>query len=185
MHRTLVHWSGSAVTGPGISTFYTLGAPATLVNGLQTLFGVLKGFYPTTCTTNVDTSGVDIDSNTGAIVGTWTGGSAFGNVGGGAGAFAKGVGARIVWDTAGFTHNRHVRGSTYIVPLLGSAFDGDGSISDTNRGTMNTAINTFLATMGTSLVVWTRPRATTSGVEHSVTSGALSDSTTWLRSRRT
>ena len=184
MNRVRVALSGTAIAGPGVATFYGIGSAPTLVNALQALYNTLKGFMPITTHIVVPTEGEIVDSDTGATTGIWTGGVTAGLDGGDTGGFAKGVVARIVWGTAGITHNRHVKGSTFVVPLAGSAYDSDGTISNTNRGSMQTAIDTFhTATTGVH-VIWTRPSSTTSGVPHDVTSATMSDVVTTLRSRR-
>lgn len=181
-----VVWSGQPVTGGGISTFYTLGSGTALNSALNTFFGSIKSLLPAGCQVRPDTGGVKVDSNTGGLTGAWSGGTGSSLISSTAGVWAAGVGARIVWDTAGITNGRRVQGSTYIVPLVGAYYAADGTIDDTLvGGTAQNAINTFLTTMGTNLVVWTRPRATTSGVEHSVTGGRMLDKVSWLRSRRT
>lgn len=185
MHRVKVLLSGAAVTGPGVATFYTITDPAAFVNALQTLYNTLKNFMPLATHINVSNSGETIDSNTGAFVGVWSGGSTSGLDGTNAGNYAQGVGGRIVWNTDGITHNRHVRGSTFIVPMSALYYSSDGTLDDTGRGNMQTAVNTFHTATAAGHVIWTRKRETTSGVEHSVTSATVSDKVTWLKSRRT
>jgi hypothetical protein len=180
-----VVWGGSPVVGGGVSTFYSVGTGAALSNALGTFYAAFKEITPLGTTMKVDSVGNVIDSNTGVITGAWSGGTGLGMNAATTGTYAAGVGARIKWQTAGITNGRHVAGSTYIVPILGAYYSADGTIADSLvSGTMQTAINNFLTTMGSSLVVWTRPRASTSGVEHSVTSGSLVDRVSWLRSRR-
>lgn len=183
--RVKVVLGGSAVTGPGVSTFYTTGAGADLSDALQTFYNAIKGGLPTGLTILVQAEGESFDSATGAPAGTWSGGSSTGLTGGATGSYAQGVGGRIVWGTNGVTNNRRVRGSTYIVPLGGAYYSADGSIDDTFRlSAVQNAINAFRSEVGPAFVIWTRPSDEASGVVNSTTSGAMSDRVSWLRSRR-
>jgi len=183
--RVKVELSGSAVTGPGVSIFYTTGGGPVLANALQTLYNSLKNVMPVGLQINVQNGGETYESTTGAPLGVWSGGAVSGLLGAASGGYAQGVGARIVWSTGGVTNNRRVRGSTYIVPLSATYYSSDGTIDNTWRtGAGKTAVDAFRTTMGGDLVIWTRPKGGAGGGLNSTTAGNIDDRVSWLRSRR-
>jgi len=181
-----VAWSGAPVVGGGVSTFYAVGDPLPVVTALNTFFGAIKAIFPAGTSIRVAQEGNELDSNNGDVTGGWSGGVSSPQLSATAGSYAGGVGVRVNWQTAGITNGRHVHGSTFLVPLVTTYYSADGSIDDTLiGGTLQNAINSLLSTTAGALVIWTRPRATTSGVEHAITGGSAVDKVSWLRSRRT
>jgi hypothetical protein len=101
--------------------------------------------------------------------------------------YAAGVGFRFVWNTAGVTRRRRVRGSTYIVPIKGSFYGPDGTIDNTLITNALASAATLVAADSGSMRVWSRPSAAgaSDGAAHQVLSASVPDTVTWLRSRRT
>ena len=186
--RVRVEWIGSAVTGGGVSTFYTSNlAPLAFVTALRTFFGSFNGIFPSTMELKYPGSGELVDDTTGAIAGAWAITAPGNTIGAGGNNYAAGVGARVRWETGAVTRRRRVRGSTYIVPCVNTAYDTSGTIDNASLALIQGAIPTLLAADGGSMRIWTRPRTTTSndGVAHPVVSGTAVDKVSWLRSRRT
>lgn len=191
LNRVRVLWSGSAITGPGVSTFYTVGGTVSLPASLRTFFDSQKAAFPNGVHLDFPNLGDVIDDATGDLVGTWNNGTVVTPVVGLAtDSFSMGVGMQIRWHTAGITHGRRVRGSTYLVPVSGAIFDIDGSIDAAVITGMTTAANTLL-TAEPSIRIWSPPfkgSATVparGGTSHGITGVEVLDRTSWLRTRRT
>jgi hypothetical protein len=182
-----VTWDGTGVVGGGLSTFYTVGSAGAMTSALKTLFEVLKSQIPPSVSINIPAGGETINSTDGVLMGAWTATPVTVVVGTGNGPFAGGVGGRIVWQTAGITRGRRVRGSTYLVPLHHAAYDTNGSMSDAIMAGFPTPISAFVTALSPDFVIWSRPSAAgaTDGAAHPVLSGAIDDATSWLRTRRT
>lgn len=187
LSRVRVAWSGSAVVGPGVSTFYTTGDGASLQAALRTFFTAIQTAFPNLKGDWTFPSGGEIiDSATGELTGAWTGGTpatipwASSNA-----VWASGVGARVRWETGAFARGRRVRGSTFLVPLNISAYDADGTIVGVFVTQIQTAANALVAAVP-ELTVWSRPTAAGGdGGTATVTSAIVPDKVSWLRSRRT
>lgn len=181
-------WSGSAVVGGGVSTFYSSNlAPATITTAIRTFLVSAAGLMPSTVEITPPSGGELIDAATGALAGAWTMTPGAVVPGGGGGAYASGVGMRCVLNTAGVTRRRRVRGSFYLVPLASSIYDSNGNLNDGNLSLLRTALSTMVAADSGSLRVWSRPTTITAGdgAAHDVLSGSIPDKISWLRSRRT
>lgn len=106
-----------------------------------------------------------------------------------AGNYAGGNGARINWRTMTIKGRRFIRGATYVVPLAGTAFSGNGSLSSGFVTGMTGSANTMLthfAAAALDFVVWSRPLkgATVGGVAGIVITGTVPTRPATLRSRR-
>lgn len=188
LNRIRVQWVGSAVTGGGISTFYTSGGDVlTFTNALKAFFGSFNGIFPSTMELKYSGTGETIESTTGAVTGAWAITPPANTIGAGGNNYAAGVGCRVVWNTSAITRRRRVRGSTYIVPCVNSAYDTSGTIDNASLALIQGAIPTLLAADGGSMRVYSRPLTLTSadGAAHAVVSGNAVDKVSWLRSRRT
>ena len=155
--------------------------PASLV----TFFTAIRSLFPSGTTITVPSSGDDLDEATGDLAGAWTasgGGSVSGN---GAGTYAKGVGLRTVWNTAGIFGGRRVRGSTFICPIVSGCYEADGTIQAGFLTTVDAAANAYAAAAN-GAVIWSRPSADNpTGEMNAITSATVPDRISWLRSRRT
>ncbi len=117
-------------------------------------------------------------------MGVWSAGTAGVVIASGVPEHAKGVGCRVVWDTAGITGTRRVRGSTYLVPLCVNQYDPSGTILDAAWLAFATAADVFRTAVG-DLVVLTKKTDEHSGTSHPVTGVRVPDRVSWLTSRRT
>jgi hypothetical protein len=185
MNRVRMVWNGASVVGDGVSTFYFPGSATGFQAAVVDFSVALQSLVPNTVGLRVEDTGDVIEDTTGDLVGTWTEGSVS-DVGGANGsAFAAGVGLRIVWATNGITNNRRVKGTTFICPIGGDQFAGDGTLTSGARADASAAASVLQTTASAAPVIWRRPRPGVAGGSSSVISGFVPDEVSWLRSRRT
>lgn len=183
--RVRTSWSGAPVVGPGVSTFYFDEAASGFVAAVSAFFVSLAARVPTGVLFTTLNTGDIVDEDTGALVGTWTDGVTGTAATSGSGVYASGVGCRGRWSTSGIKNGRRVRGSTFIVPLVGSAYQSDGTIDGTVWTSIRTSFdNLYTATAG-NMYIWSRPVAGAGGQANLVIGDDLPDKVSWLRSRRT
>ena len=97
------------------------------------------------------------------------------------------VGAVVNWRTSLVHRGRRIRGRTFLVPLLSSAFEMDGTLTPTARDTIQARATTLAATTeAPDLGVWARPSAVgaADGQWAAVTGVTVPDLAAVLRSRR-
>ena len=199
LQRQRVVWSGFP-GGPGISTFY-FGDAALSQSSLRNFFANLAPFIPIDVSMTVEAGGDTIEAETGALVGVWAGAAAVGVSGSGTGSYAAPAGASITWTTGGILDGRRLRGRTFLVPMVSSSFEGDGSLVAATILEINDRAAALLATHPLNQKVWHRPRVGTGpwtdvhGTVHpakvghaggfdSVVSAFVADKVAVLRSRR-
>lgn len=95
------------------------------------------------------------------------------------------TGACVTWHTLDFLNGRRVRGRSFFVPLAGGCYDGNGTLHETYRTSLNAAANTFLTTTQ-GVVVWHRPtfKGASDGGMYFTQTGSTADTVAVLRSRR-
>lgn len=191
LSRVRVAWSGTPVTGPGLSTFYftqsdMTGKPVLLVN----FFTAIKNYFPAGITWTIPNAGDIIDEATGELTSVWAasgGGTVLSN--GGAADYMPGVGSRVVWATLGITRGRRARGSTFLCPMTEQEITA-GVVAPTTRTAIETAANT-LVTNAAGLAIWSPPKQATAtkpatdGASYAIQSATVPAAMSWLRSRRT
>lgn len=178
-------WSGAQVTGAGVSTWYWDEADVGFIESIDAFWAAVRNLIPIGVGLTTPSSGDLLDVASGKITGTWNDGIPSLVTGNGTGTFAAGVGARVRWDTTGIKNGRRIRGSTFIVPLVTSVYDSDGSISPGALSVLQTAVSQLATNAAGNLRVWSRPKAGSGGQQSGVLSGFVPDTVSWLRSRRT
>jgi hypothetical protein len=192
MHRYVVSWQNWP-GAPGISTFFTdpaAGQPDPAP--LRTFFDAIKAYLPSGLTITVPGSGDLIEETTGHLSGTWSVTPTPTQITcTGSGAYAGNAGGVIHWLSSDIVNGRRVRGRTFLVPLIGSAFETNGSPISTYLTALTTAATNLLASSTWHPVVWARPFAGTPqdpttrvGSKHAATSYRVPDLAISLRSRR-
>lgn len=179
--RLRVGWTG--VPGGGVSTFYSLEADASAaMAALHDFFTGIRDSVAPAVTWDFPSVGDVLDSGTGSLVGSWTGGT-LANVTGNATDpdRAAGVGARIQWETDAIIGGRRVRGATYITDLGTGAYDADGTLDSGTLTNLRTEADDLVATG--YFLVWSRPGPNGSGTSAFV-AATVADRVTALRSRR-
>lgn len=190
LNRLVIAWSGSCVVGTAVSVLHWDGSDnaAPPVAAVMAAFNAQKNNFPSTLTLTFPNSGDQIDDTTGNLSGVWT------TTGGGTLACtgtapnAAGVGACIGWTTGGIVSGtkgpRKLRGRTFLVPLSGAVYDGDGTITP---GSL-TALQSLADGIRTAgpLAVWHRPSTSvaTDGNSYGVLSARVRDKVAYLSSRR-
>ena len=147
-------------------------------------FDALKAYLPSGVQVTVPNSGDLINDASGDLVGAWAeagGGSVTGTS---ASVFILGTGVRIIWETAGFRNNRHVRGSTFIVPVVSTVFDASGRMTPASQAAFALAGTNLISASDMGLLIWSRPKPGVNGFSQAVTSARVSEQPSWLRSRR-
>ena len=156
MHRVRINWTGFP-GGPGISTLYgteSTAAPASSSNCLTDI----SNQVPMDVSWNIPSSGDTIDPITGLITGGWSGGTPTPGTGGGTGVYAAPVGCMIKWSTGQVRSGRRVKGRTFLVPLVGTAFDTAGNVEPGAIGTIADGAAALVTALAPNFFVWQRPR---------------------------
>jgi hypothetical protein len=186
INRVRVVWSGSAVVGGGVSTFYFTGTGTGVNTMVKNFFTGIQSLFPTTVSFTIPATGEQLDSSTGDTTGSWTDGVQSTLVGTATVQnYAAGVGARVTWFTNGRTNNRRVRGTTFLVPISTANYDTDGTLNSTAFAVIRDNAASLVSAASNSLVIWTRPNEEHAGALNSVLSSAAPDKTSWLRTRKT
>lgn len=163
LYRVRTTWSYTP-GGPGYTNLYfgttdPLAAGAqTAVNDVQAFWNAIKGLIPQTVVLQVDPLVVmveDVTSEQVGEIGVATPPAAITCTG--TGLFAAPAGCTVQWNTVSFLYGRRVRGRSYIVPLVGSAFEANGTLAAAGNTTLTNAAAALVAG-GSNLVVYTRRR---------------------------
>lgn len=184
MKRVVVEWYNTGVIGGGVSTHYFRPEDEGVTAALHTFFDTVKVVFPNKVQWSIPSSGDVIDDATGDYLEGWEEIPQNTVLGTLTGHFALGVGARIVWETAGRTNNRRVRGSTFMVPLISDAFDTDGTLTSDTMAVLSSAAEALRQPANPRLLIWTRPSGAVAGSSNSVIASRIPDHVSWLRSRR-
>lgn len=195
--KVTAKWSGNP-GGAGYSNFYfrtgtdglgNSGNAQAAANAVRTFFNALGQFVPNNTTIQVQSQVEGLLEDTGTLTAVYDV-SAPAAVTGSVGAtvtYSAASGAVVSWYTNGIRRGRRVRGRTFLVPVAGTAFANDGTLSPTFLSTMNFAAdNLRQAFAGAALGVWGRPstKGATDGVWFPVASFRIPDMSAVLRSRR-
>jgi hypothetical protein len=127
---------------------------------------------------------------TGELTGTVTASPAPTPVAGtSAGGYAGGVGLKIDWQTGIIRKGRRLVGHTYMVPIVASCFDNDGTLLAGTLTSFTTSGNTLISSLtsaGLALSVWSRPsqKGLNDGAVFPVTGCAVKDKSAFQRGRR-
>jgi len=143
---------------PGYYNFYfTVGTPPPLT-ALRTLFFSMNAFIPSGMTFTYPASGDIISEATGQITDAWTATPPSNSTGTGAGAYPGGSGLVWEWKTSTVLDGRRPIGKTFLVPLIGTAFDTDGSLAPTVVSSATSAAAAFVTATAGQFCVWHRPK---------------------------
>lgn len=198
--RVTAKWTG--FTGaPGYSVFhfdtdagfwdggvFGDGAQAT-ANGANTRvynsFFEAKAALPSGVQVRTEAEVEVLDSDTGELIGVLPV-SPETVTGSGTGAsYSAPSGAVVNWGTNDYRFGRRIRGRTFLVPLSGSTYEDDGTLTSTALSTLR-AFGTEMRTGAGSanFGVWSRPRNGSGGVFATATTSSVPDMAAILRSRR-
>lgn len=174
----------TAQGGTGSTSFYSVpggGHQADVVNFLTTI----KDVWAAGTTVEVPNTGEQLNDANGDVVGTWSFGSPATLTSANSADYAAGVGCRLRWSTNGVRSNRHIFGTTFIVPIAVTAYDSNGTLDDTFAGTLFSLADDFLDDMAGDLRIWSRPtQGNSDGFSNPVLSVSVPDKVAWLTSRK-
>lgn len=185
INRLRVPWSGPAVVGPGLSTFYFTGTMTGKPAAVVAFFTAVAGAMAPGITWTVPSTGDTLEDSTGELTGAWTASGGATVVSSGTGNFALGVGARVVWNTANVFKGRRVRGSTFLVPLSAAQYQSDGTIVNATSANLLAAGTALITATTPDFRIWSRPDPAGAFAVSSVVSATSPDLISTLRSRRT
>ena len=160
---------------------------------IRNFFNSLITFIPTGITFTVPGTGDIINEGTGDIVGAWTVAAPAVVTATASGVYAGGAGAVVDWLTSGVVAGRRPMGRTFLVPLISTAMDAQGSLTASAITAIKTAADALIAAMGPTFLVWSRPfaggpggvPAARLGTVNPVVGSRVPDLAAVLRSRRT
>lgn len=178
---------GNWVGAPGYTTMYAADNISTVLAAYRAFFDAVKVYIPNGLTVAFPNTGDTIDEATGDINGAWSATAAATVTGTASGSlnYAAGAGVAISWRTNNIVRGRRPVGRSYIVPLVSTAFDTNGTLASTPTGVFNTAVSTFISAAGSDLVIWSRPSQAGAGTTSVIVSGTINDAGAVLKSRRT
>jgi hypothetical protein len=158
MNRVRCVWTGIP-SGAGVSTFY-FGSGTTNMAALLAYFNSATAACPNGVKVTVPIVGDQVDETTGKITGSWTG-SGGGQVTGigGAGSYAAQSGVVVDWLTSLVLDGRRRQGRTFIVPVIPSQFDTDGTISTGVLTQQLGYATTLIAAYAGEMKIFVRPLA--------------------------
>jgi len=152
--------------------------------GLATLTGDL----PNDVSISFESEAREMDVATGTLVGVHAIDAPSTVNGLGSGVYAAPSGAKVNLSTSAIVAGRRLKGRTFIVPLIGTAYSDSGRIAPGTLSRLGTAFEAFRDNPGNySLAVWSRPQAgppARAGTLADVVSVAPSLNAAVLRSRR-
>jgi len=183
--RIRVSFTGSAVIGPSSTSFWTEGQPLDVQNKVKDLWQQWCQRMPPSCIITVHNTGETYELETGLFTEFWSAGTSLVLPGTGQPTYTKGVGVRCVWETAGVTGSRRVRGSTFVVPVSTGVWSADGDIETAVRTHMQTAADAYVVATATTNAIWSRPIPGRPGHASRILSAIVPDKVATLRSRRT
>jgi hypothetical protein len=189
IHRVRITSSGFP-GGPGVTTFYGSDGAA-LLPALKGLCADFAAYMPSSVVFAYPVVGDIIDPLTGELTGEWTADARAGDTGTGDGSYAAPAGVVIDWETGSILDGHRLRGRSFFVPMIGVAFQSDGTVAGDVLSALNSSVNTHQTAMVGNLLVWHRPRAVSTahpvardGGFADVSSGHVPDKAAVLRSRR-
>lgn len=162
--RVEISWS-IPNAGPSVSVMHFQDGPsaqsaADLLADIRPFFIAAQGYLPNDVTISFPSEIAHLNIATGeleSVEPVVPPASVTGTV---SGAWAGGSGGRVVWGTNNIHVGRRVRGTTFLVPLAGSAFGTDGRMTGPFTTAMTTAGNALIAAAeagNTRLSVYSRP----------------------------
>lgn len=144
--------------GPGVSTMYFLDT-GTAIPSVRAFWEALAGVLPNSITVQVSNVGDEIESTTGALVGSFQKTAVPPTLGTNTSAYPAPAGAVVSWRTNTVADRRRLRGRTFIVPMGGNAFEINGTLSAPVLTQIGNAAQALVFEQSLSMVVWHRPRA--------------------------
>jgi len=137
--------------------------PAVALDEIHTFFATVADYVPSIVSLQVEATGDMIEDTTGALVGSWSETPQTVLSGAGGGIYAAPVGGCVDWLSSVVIDGHRPMGRTFLVPLVGAAFQNDGTLVDSIRTNIEAAGDALIAAMAGNLVTWHRPRVASAG----------------------
>lgn len=182
LDRAVVRWSGF-VGAPGFSIWHALPG-GSVAAALRDFYFDIRLYIPSTVSIDVPDSGDTIDDATGAITGSWSSAANPVVTCTGSGNYSAASGGLVQLRANAIIEGRRLRGRSFLVPLIGGAYDAAGQLGGAAKSAIGAALNGLVADSADHLVVWSRPTTGRAGSHGIVTSAEISPKVTVLRSRR-
>jgi hypothetical protein len=194
IERVRIAWTGFP-GGPGVATMYAHDGAAAMTP-LQAMFDQIKASLPTNVNIQVESYGDIIDPANGDLMGGWTGTAQDLLTGADGATYPAPAGGIISWTTGTIVDGHRLKGRTYLVPMGGASYQGDGTINTANVGSISAYALELVEAGEGNFVVWHRPRVAKAadgsrpavtaraGSYGEITGGGLRDKVVVLRSRR-
>lgn len=190
MYRVRSNWTGFQ-GAPGYTNHYFIGdspAPAdaqSYVTAVGQFWSALETYLPSVVTITVDATVQVQDSITGEPTGTVVvtpEPAAHGTL---SGSYSAPTGACITWHTGDYHAGREVVGRTFVVPLAGTEYASDGTLSSTAISGLVSAAAALITATSPNFIVRSIPyQAAGGGAAAAITDGYVADQAAVLRSRR-
>lgn len=188
--RVTAQWTGFN-GAPGYSVFHFMGGGGLISDAQQvadrtaTALANLKPILPSTVRIAVDGEVAILDEATGVLEdfrGITQPPAVAGTVSTG---YAGPTGAVVNWRTDDVRGGRRIRGRTFLVPLLGAAYDSSGTLTSSAMDSIRSFADGMIGgDLDSELAVWSRPIDGSGGVAATVVSANVPDKVAVLRSRR-
>ncbi len=191
VYRVKIRWSG--FTGsPGYTVLHFAAATDPTQAGAQAAYDRAREFctriasaLPSVVRLNVEGQVEIVDESTAQLQDMYSVTTVTAVAGTGTGGFSASTGACITWETGEVKNGRRVRGRTFVVPMSGTMYDTDGTLTSAALTDLQDAA-LYLSGGGFEFGILSRPSSEGAGDGsfHTVSSGRISDKTAMLRSRR-
>jgi hypothetical protein len=170
----VITWANtSGAGGVGYTIFYGPSLSAHLTS-IQSFFTNVKAYIPLAYTLTFPGSGYILNDRDGVQSGSWSATPPAAVQGTGTGAYARAVGAVVDWRTGVLnTRGHQIVGKTFLVPLIGSAFDAGGAIGQSIATIIKGQADNFVTSAGGSFYVYARHGVTKKGVPYDGTSAQV------------
>lgn len=191
LYRVKTRWSGFN-GAPGYTILHFDAAvsanpdgAANAVAGVQSFFSAVGPLLPSAVRINVEPAVDIIETTTGELQDVITVATPANLSGTQTGGFSSATGACVTWNATGVRNGRRVKGRSFIVPLAGTQYEADGTLTNTCISTLTSAATALIA-HSSDLVVFGRPSGpdATDGDFYTVATARITDKTAILKSRR-
>jgi len=184
IREILIEWNTDSGSGKRSVLYFnsapTVASQRTAINAFLTS---IKIHLSPATQFGIQQSGVELDSQTGALVGSWAHATNLSGNGTGSGSSVPDAAQALVqWKTPAIVNGRFLRGRTFIPGVLGSLVVA-GNLNATVIATFGTAASTLVAS-GADLHVWHRPISGSGGTSVAANSASIWPELAVLRRRR-
>lgn len=148
-------------------------------------FGQIGSVLPDSVQISIESEAIIFDSDSGEALGFAEVDQDVIAASGDDGGYSGATGAVVNWRTNDYRFGRRIRGRTFLVPLGGSSYQDDGTLTSSALERLRTFGTRMLGSSGgPTFGVWSRPVGGAGGVFATATTANVPDMAAVLRSRR-